>query len=464
MHCSLRQLYKGGERLKKSLKWILFVCVFFLQLSFLGGCGKKEVVIVDNAGKEIEVLSETEYGEGKMSEAGHRAYVEVVMDEAIQIVSEEKNCSIDEAEKLIFQEGYSLYTVFEEEIYNAIAESKLLDEKVSMGCAVTDLKGNLLAAYSAGDYEQEYQNFATKDTAPYSSFKPLSVYAPAIESGIATWSTTYMDEPIKQIEDESGRLRDWPANATGTYSNEGVGVYEAIEKSLNTIAVRCLQEYGVKNSLTFMKEKFGLTLEFEESRTYILGEEETIGNIALGYLQDGVSPIDMAGYYQVFANGGSYTEPKTIRKICDGDGKVIYERETESKQVISGQTSYIMNQLLQNVVSAGGTGKKAQCEGILVGGKTGTGDIGNWFVGFTPEYTCAVWHGISAEKNQTAELFADIVSKFEYDESLTFPENDGVQKIVFCEDSGMSVSSDCRKIKMGYYSLAVELPICDKHK
>lgn len=447
----------------KKVLSLLLSGVLLFQVCFLGGCSRKELKIFDSDDELFASLQQNDFDKEELENESHRAYLEIVLEEASKVISEIEACDTEEAEKRLLQNQYSIYTAFDKEVYGALEEVRMTEENVSIGCAVTDLKGNLLAVYSAGDFENEYSNYAALKTAPYSSFKPLSVYAPAIERGVVTWSTMYQDEPIKQIENEDGSLRDWPANATGIYSNEGVSVHTAIKESLNTIAVRCLQEYGVQNSLQYLKEKFGLSLEFEESRVSVLGEEESIGNIALGYLQDGVSPVDMAGYYQAFANGGMYTAPKTIRKMCDAEGKVIYERNDESEQIMSTQTAFIMNQLLQNVVELGGTGEKARCENVLVGGKTGTGDKGNWFVGFTPQYSCAIWHGIEVKTNSTAEIFSKVVSQLEHDEALGFPETKGVQEAVFCAESGMLISDKCRKIDMGYYSLDAELPICDKH-
>ncbi len=443
---------------------LLIAGIFLFQTWFLGGCSTKEVSILDKEDKVLTTVHQANLEKEKLEKEGYRAYLDIVLDEAVQIVSEVEACSVDEAEKLIFERGYSIHTAFDKQVYDALENTQALEEGVSFGCAVTDLQGGLLAVYSAGDFEQEYKNFATVKTPPYSSFKPLSVYSPAIDSGIATWSTMYQDEPIKQIENEDGSMRDWPANATGTYTNKGVSVYTAIQKSLNTVAVRCLQEYGVEKSIENLKEKFGMSLEFEESRLQVLGAEEIIGNVALGYLQGGVSPVDMAGYYQMFANGGTYIAPKAVREIRDTEGNTIYERKEEKKQVISVQTAFIMNQLLQNVVKPGGTGEKARCDNLLVGGKTGTGDKGNWFVGFTPQYSCAVWHGTETEKNTTSEIFSKVVSQFKHDESIQFPDTRTVQKAVFCTESGKLISDKCQKIDVGYYSLDTELPVCDIHQ
>ena len=148
----------------------------------------------------------------------------------------------------------------------------------------------------------------------------------------------------------------------------------------------------------------------EETIISQYGEEEVLGNLGMGYLREGVSPVDMAGYYQIFANGGKYYKPTAIYEIKDNSGKSIYKRNVSINQVIEKSTADIMNLLLQEVVSENGTGKDAMIDGLAVGGKTGTGEKGNWFVGFTPEYTCAVWHSTQLEKNYGCKIFSKILN------------------------------------------------------
>lgn len=443
---------------------VMLAGIFLLQIGLLSGCSGQEVKIYDGEDTVFASLHSSSLEKEKLEE-GYRAYAEIVLNEAVQLISEKENCEAEEAEKKLFREQYTIYTVFCPEIYQSLKDAcqEYEDEKLSCGCAVTDLKGNLLAVYSAGEGEDAEYNYATVKTPPYSSFKPLSVYAPAIENGIASWSKMYEDSPIKQIEDSEGKMCDWPANATNTYTYEGVSVCTAIQKSLNTVAVKCLQEYGVDHSMQYLEENFGISLDAERSRAGLLGEEEIIGNIALGYLDDGVSPVDMAGYYQAFANGGTYLEPKTIVKICKESGEVVFEQENQGKRVMNVETAFVMNKLLQGVVSQDGTGRNARCEEVPVGGKTGTGDYGNWFVGFTPQYSCAVWHGTEIPENHAPEIFAKAVSSFEHDSSLDFPQCGTVRTAAYCLESGGLITGGCKKVGTGYYT-SMDNPLrCNIH-
>ena len=318
--------------------------------------------------------------------------------------------------------------------------------------------------YSA-DVSGKQINYAQERRSPYSSFKALSVYTPAIEKGVANWSTMYPDTPYKQLADENGQLRDWPANATGVYSQENLPVYEALRKSLNTVAVKCLADVGVTKSMEFLQTSFGIPLKEEAYVAQNYSEEEVIGNIAMGYLETGITPVEMAGYYQIFANGGVYTEPASVQRICTMDGAEIYTWDRSSKQVISEATADLMNKLLQGVVKPGGTGEAVHCYDVEVAGKTGTGDGhgDNWFVGVTPGYSLAVWHGQN-DTNQASEMFAAVVNQLYMllpDENTKFITHENLNQVAYCAHSGKTVSSACSLIEVGYFKNKDLLPVCD---
>lgn len=420
------------------MKRILSFCVLFaVLLSLLSGCKREGgLTVLDANGQPVE----------------NEAYVQIV---------EKELAAIQPGKDTV---GYTVYTAYDADVAEALKNAcMVIGTELDAGCAVTNLKGNLVAVYST----DEGVNYATQADSPYSSFKPLSVYAPAIEQELINWSSSYTDSAYKQIEGEDGELRDWPANSTGTYTGKKTSIYEAIRKSVNTVAVKCLADVGVNESLKFLKERLGITLGTEEYAAMVYGEEEVLGNVALGYVTTGLSPVDMAGYYQIFANGGKYEAPKAILKLCDGEGTVVYERAYSPSQVISPTTAGIMNKLLQGVVSGGGTGEEAAVKGVQVAGKTGTGDenSGNWFVGVTPGYSLAVWHG-SAPNNCAPEIFGyavEAIYQNQPDANTNFVTYANLKELVCCSESGMAVSGKCTRIEKGYFAEDDVPDICDRH-
>ncbi len=446
-----------GCRVKKRCSWLLTVaCV----LAMFSGCHGQEATstVYDRDGNPV-----AEVGLHSLPQDAHSAYADIVRDEAVAILAQINDCRAKEAEKTFQQNAYHIYTAYDARIGEAMQTALAEAGEYPLGCAMTDPEGNLLAAYS-GDRNV---NYAATRRAPYSAFKPLSVYMQAVESGKVHWSKMYIDEPFKQITDEDGTVQDWPQNATNTYSYQPTFVRDAVARSLNTVAVSCLMEVGVKESLDFMQSKLGMPVEAEQKLCEKYGEEELIGNVALGYLAEGLTPVEMAGYYQIFANGGMYTQPAAITKICDADGNVLYEREVTSSRVISAPTAQLMNRLLREVITPDGTGAEAALDSVQVAGKTGTGDgnTDNWFVGVTPHYSLAMWHG-EHERNQSPAHFAAVMERV-YEAipqvNTNFITYAPLERVILCGESGQAIADGCTQSEIGYYVDGTAPAVCERH-
>ena len=419
--------------MKRGISCFLLMAVL---LGALAGCKEESgLTVLDKDGKPVD----------------NGAYIQIVQQQVETLTNGQL-------------ERGTVYTPYDPQLAKALKNAcDLKLNQIAAGCAVTDLEGRLLAVYST----DEAVNYALQADSPYSAFKPLSVYAQALEKGKISWSSHYEDSAYKQITDESGQTRDWPANHTNTYTGQPTSVYEAIRKSVNTVAVKCLADVGVSESVEFLREKLHIRLSGEEYAIRVYGEEEVLGNIALGYLTEGVTPVDMAGYYQIFANGGKYMPPQAVLKLCDETGKTVYQWESKPVQVISATTAGIMNKLLQGVVAGGGTGEKAAVKGVQVAGKTGTGDAnsGNWFVGVTPGYSLAFWHG-SNQSNIAPELFGYAVESIYLGQpgiNTNFVTYVNLQELVCCAESGMAVSGKCTRIEKGYFAEGDAPGSCNIH-
>lgn len=441
-------------------KIIIAALIFTIGIpTFLCGCQEVGLTVFANDGEQLAVISNYNVAEVNTEDNGIKSYLEIVFNEAASILAQMDNCEITEAKRKLVDGRYTVYTNFDKTVYNSIKTAYETEEYkgTDFGCAVTNNAGKLLAVYSGGQ-----SNFSVLPTQPYSSIKPLSVYAPAIENGTATWSKTYKDSPVKKVQTEDA-LVDWPQNATGEYANKNITVHEAVKQSLNTIAVKCLMDYGVAESINFLKTKLDFPLDTEESLLAQYGEEEILGNLGMGYLRDGVSPVDMAGYYQIFANGGKYYKPTSVAEIKTVGGKSVYKLKLEINQVIEKDTANIMNRLLQEVVSSGGTGIKAKCESVDVGGKTGTGELGNWFVGFTPEYSCSVWHGTQLPNNNSPQIFSKIINGIKDKKLTSFSDTADIERKVYCCKSGKSAKKTCEETAIGYFKSSSKSDFCNLH-
>lgn len=433
---------------------LLLLSVMALMISLFSGCGGTASTIYAADGTQLVTVGKTvSYNSDARS-----AYFRLVIDEAAAILSELESCTTAKAKTMLYQNGYRIDTAFDQTVFDAMKAGMDAGNVTDISCALTNLNGDLIAAYSSSG--------ALTASSPYSSFKPLSVYMQAVEKGLAGWSSLYVDAPVKPITDENGITTDWPQNSTGTYTYEDTTVAKAVSDSINTVAVRCLEDVGVLSSITFLKDMLGVPLEAEEAYAKQEGEEEVLGNVALGYLTEGVTPADMAGYYQIFANGGVYVKPQAVVGISDQNGNVLYTRDKQETQVISKATAHVMNRLLREVV-AGGTGTAAACDGVQVAGKTGTGDniSSNWFVGITPQYSCAVWHGEHTE-NTAAAYFSSVMTRV-YDalpqQNTNFITHAALTQLPYCDESGMAATDGCTRIDIGYYADGHIPDVCDRH-
>lgn len=255
---------------------------------------------------------------------------------------------------------------------------------VQSGAVLLDPKTGGVKALVGGRGRHVFRGFnrATElRRQPGSAIKPLAVYTPALEQGY---------EPFSLLKDEPLNLGGYrPQNYDHTYRGT-VTMYEAVIHSLNVPAVWLLHEIGLDKGMDALR-RFGLPLEKEDRQ---LG-------IALGGMSRGVSPLEMAEAYAVFANDGVRPDGHLITKIVDAYGHEVAEWEPERAVVTSKKTAQQMTVLLEGVIREG-TGRRAAIPGRELAGKTGSTEMtipgidgvkDQWMVGYTPQLVGALWLG-----------------------------------------------------------------------
>lgn len=242
------------------------------------------------------------------------------------------------------------------------------------GTVVLEPDGAVRAIVGGVDYGQSQFNRATNALRqPGSSFKPF-VYATAMENG-------YTPESI--VPDAPITIGNWsPRNYNRRYAGR-VNLTHALVKSINTVPVRLAQNIG-RGKIVETAYEMGINTELKITRSLPLGAAE-------------VTVIDMAGSYASFANGGFRAEPFGVIDIRDNSGDVVYDRRRDieaPRRVLSRDAVRSMNTILSQV-PVWGTARRAAIEGLQMAGKTGTTNayVDAWFVGYTGNYTTAVWYG-----------------------------------------------------------------------
>ena len=235
-----------------------------------------------------------------------------------------------------------------------------------------DPQGRLRAMVGGRSYQKSQFNRAAKARRqPGSSFKPF-VYLTALERGFTPMSIE-MDAPL-----QLGKWR--PENYKKQYLGE-VSLNEALVQSINTVAVRLALKLGPENIVATAK-RLGIASPLEANPSLALGTSA-------------VTPLEMATAYSAFANGGSGVVTHVVKRISLRDGTLLYERHGSGiGQVIDYQSMGSMNFMLRQVIERG-TGHQARIAGLDVAGKTGTTQDYRdaWFIGYSPQFICAVWVG-----------------------------------------------------------------------
>ncbi|MGO4185616.1 transglycosylase domain-containing protein [Paenibacillus sp. TAF43_2] len=338
------------------------------------------------------------------------------------------------SENEVLQGGLRIYTALDtkmqqsaEQVYakGSLFPNSAADQLIQSGAVLIDPRDGGIRAIVGGRGEQPFRGFnrATQlSRQPGSTIKPIAVYTPALELGYKP-SDDLVDEPININGYE-------PKNADGSFHGR-VSLYEALINSYNIPAVKLLNEMGIEKGMD-AAARFGIPLT---------DEDRSLG-LALGGLHEGVSPLQMAEAFGVFASDGVRNHAHTITRIESADGSVLAEfKQSEgSVKVTEPEIARTMTAMLEGVIKDG-TGTAAMLEGRPVAGKSGTtqmlgttgyGAKDNWFVGYTPQLVGAVWlgydqsdssHYLSTSSKAAAVVFQAIFADALKDEPvIPFPK------------------------------------------
>jgi len=248
--------------------------------------------------------------------------------------------------------------------------------------------GEVKALVGGRSYGDSQLNRALARRQPGSIFKPF-VYASALSGALdgsanpVTPVTTVTDEPTTfYFDDKTYEPNNFKMEFHGT-----VTLRQALSKSMNIPTVKFAEMAGYE-SVASLARQAGL------------GGVRGTPALALGAYE--VTPLDMAAAYTVFSNGGVWTKSNYIREIRSESGGRIFEYRPQTRRVLDPRISYIVVDLMQEVLRSG-TGAGARSRGFLLpaAGKTGTSHDA-WFAGFTSKLLCVVWVGF--DDNQELPL------------------------------------------------------------
>ncbi|HEY0656070.1 MAG TPA: transglycosylase domain-containing protein [Chryseosolibacter sp.] len=212
-----------------------------------------------------------------------------------------------------------------------------------------------------------------------STLKPL-LYAAALEKGVNPCSY------ISARQESYTNLDGWtPANTQEDTYEQKYSMEGGLAGSVNTVSVKLLEKTGINNAISVVR------------RMGINSELPAVPSLALG--TPTISVIEMVNAYSVLANQGMHNEPSYLLSITDRKGNLLqkFKKEAKPERALSKESTQLMIQMLQSVVSEGTGASLRTRYGITndVAGKTGTtqANVDGWFIAIMPKLVIGTWVG-----------------------------------------------------------------------
>lgn len=240
-------------------------------------------------------------------------------------------------------------------------------------------------------YESNFNRAVQAKRQLGSLFKPF-LYSAALDNNF-NLASIINDAPV--VVEDSGENELWrPNNATLRFYGP-ITVRESLMRSRNLASVRLLEMIGLDKATRHI-EKFGFS-----------GQNELPRSLSLALGSGLSSPLQAAVAYSAFANDGKIARPYLITEIRDQNDNLIaipgskYLYKEYETEAISPQNAYLINSVLEDVITKGTARGAKSLNRKDLAGKTGTtnSQVDTWFCGYTPDVLTVVWTGFDNYKS-----------------------------------------------------------------
>ncbi len=327
--------------------------------------------------------------------------------------------------------------------------------------------GQVLALVGGRNYGASQFDHAIQHRPTGSVFKPF-VYAAAFNTSLAG---TVLTQPAPQapVSEElvsadpappdPGRLSGVFTAATllnndlttfeGGYAP---GNYHNDTRFTGEITARTALQFSQNNATVSLAQMVGYNNVAALARDAGIKSARGTPAVALGAYD--ATPLDMAGAYTTFANGGVRIDPWLVASVRSATGDVLNDYPPNSKPILDPRVAYLTLALMENVINSG-TGFPVRAHGFLApaAGKTGTSHDA-WFAGFTSNLLCVVWIGnddysdLKLEGGKTAApIWAEFMKRAvllpEYSDTRQFPTPQGVSTVRLDKVTNLLADASC---------------------
>jgi penicillin-binding protein 1B len=305
--------------------------------------------------------------------------------------------------------------------------------------------GQVLALIGGRNYGTSQLNHAVAKRPTGSIFKPF-VYAAAFNTTIAGTSLPGQDKPFSSItilNDEPttydvGGQEYNPRNYKGEFHGQVTAMY-ALAHSLNNATIGLAAQVGFDNVASLARQA---------------GVKNARGtpSVALGSYD--ATPLDMAGAYTIFANGGVHLDPWLLASVRTPSGDIIDDYSPDSRQVLDSRVAYLTTNMMEGVMNFG-YGYEVRKRGFKepAAGKTGTSHDA-WFAGYTSNLICIVWIGNDdytdvklAGATAAAPIWAEFMNRAvklpQYSDTKSFTPPEGIEVVKIDKASNLLSDESC---------------------
>ncbi|MFI8602983.1 transglycosylase domain-containing protein [Cellulophaga baltica] len=214
-----------------------------------------------------------------------------------------------------------------------------------------------------------------------STFKPI-VYTAALENGIAP--CTYFSAQEVAYEN----LKGWSPSNSGSKDEAylNYSMEQALSNSVNTVAVKVLEEVGVLKVIR-QANKMGILEKLPSEPSLALGTGE-------------IKITELAGAYASFVNNSKPVTPFLIQTISNSKDSILetFKPKIADTEAFSSETRQTMIEMMKETINSGTASRLRDAYNLpnAIAGKTGTTQNNKdaWFVGITPKLVHITWVGL----------------------------------------------------------------------
>ncbi len=385
--------------------------------------------------------------------------------------------------KTTFEGGLRVYTTLDlnKQASAEKAVASVLNQPGDPSAALVSLEpgtGYVRALVGGSNFAAQKFDVATQGhRQPGSAFKPF-VLATAMNKGISP-GTTFVSEP--KHFNLGGPNSVWNVSNFDDLYLGKISLEKATVYSDNAVYAELMMRVGA-GDVADMAHKAGIKTSFSAQPA-----------IALGGLDNGVTPLELASAYATFDNNGVHVtgsvdfmsnggDPISIYKVTDSQSTVIDENKAVPAQTIDPVIAYHVNNTLKKVAMQG-TGQWSNL-GRPCAGKSGTTEdhVDAWFSGYTPDLVTTVWIGYPEQRTSMVDIRgvrvtggawpSQIWNSYMTDalagtEAHDFykPPNSDLQNVQICVDSGQIANPWCpKKETRSFFPGKVPTEKCTQHR